>query len=247
MKRIAILIFLMVLFFSYVPVAQVYNSGSNFLTTASCLYWTRVGGMIVPIVASDSLNIRYLAPTARVVTVLDTLRAKTISANLFLTDSAAYASAYIADDHPDTISYTKALEAQAIGKRQGVDPRGCAFTSGCVTKNVVIDDSSLTIVVNGNYEVSWSLNFGDVSGVANPSVFNAYVYINDIKEEKTGVIVKLTNLVNYTNMCCTAMTLSLKKNDVLKLKMVNVDDANGNIIRVLYCRLHVFKHAINNI
>jgi hypothetical protein len=39
----------------------------------------------------------------------------------------------------------------------------------------------------------------------------------------------------------TPMTYTLKKNDIIKLKIINYDDANGNTLLVRYAKLHVTR------
>jgi len=160
----------------------------------------------------------------------------------FLSDSASYGSVYIADDHPDTLIFTSAGEVLTVGAKQ--PPSGYKWTSGGVIKNMTIGDSSVTVGVNGTYEVAWSMDLQEASGVANGSKFNGYIYVNDVKQEKTGSICIMTNAGNISRVSSTAMSLSLNKNDIVKLKLINVDDASGNHIDVLYARFHLFKHGV---
>ena len=154
-------------------------------------------------------------------------------------DSMAYGGAYIADDHPDTLVFTVAGEFQTIGSRHATDPRGYPLTSGGVLKNVTVQDSSLTLGVDGTCNMSWSISLESVTGVATNAKFNAYLYVNDVKQEKSGSMRAMSGSSDCGQLVGTPMTYSLKKGDIIKLKLGNFDDANGNTVRALYAKLHL--------
>jgi lysophospholipase L1-like esterase len=155
--------------------------------------------------------------------------------------NAAYGGAYIADDHPDTMTFAGANEVHTIGGVHASAPLGYKLTSGGVLKNITVQDSSMTVGMTGKYDVAWSISFGSVTGVAPNAKFNAYIYVNDTKSEKTGAMRVLSGTNDIGTFCGTAMTLSLNANDIVKLKLINVDDANGNQVVVLYAKFHLSR------
>lgn len=156
-------------------------------------------------------------------------------------DSAAYGGVYISDDHPDSIAYTYAGSVHTVGSVHAAAVQGYKWTSGGVLKNVTVGDSSMTVGVTGVYDVAWSMSIGSGAGVAPNAKFNAYIYVNNVKEEKTGSMRMLSGSNDIGQLVCTAMSVSLKANDIIKLKLINVDDANGNTVVVYYAKMHVTR------
>ena len=156
-------------------------------------------------------------------------------------DSAAYGGVYISDDHPDSIAFTYTGSVHTVGSVHAAAVQGYKWTSGGVLKNVTVGDSSMTVGVTGIYDVAWSMSIGSGAGVAPNAKFNAYIYVNNVKEEKTGSMRMLSGSNDIGQLVCTAMSLSLNANDIVKLKLINVDDSNGNTVVVYYAKMHVTR------
>jgi hypothetical protein len=159
-----------------------------------------------------------------------------ITARKIILDSMAHGGVTMTDAYPDTLTYTSAGQILTVGGRQGAS--GKAWTSGLL-KNVTVTDSTMVAGVDGDYDISWDCRLNSVTGVAVNAQFNGYIYINDVKSEELGDICYLHGSAELEKLSATMRTIALKKNDVIKLKLINVDDANGNTIRVMYGRMHV--------
>ena len=149
----------------------------------------------------------------------------------------AYGSVFIADDHPDTIIINNNNVFYTVGAKQGAN--GYPWTTGGVLQNVTVQDSSMTALVPGKYEVSYSFSFFTVTGVVGGR-FNWYLFINDNKQEKTGSkrLMSGTNDMGIGSVAPTVLTLAA--NDVIKLKVRSIDDAS-NTICFEYCIMHIKK------
>jgi hypothetical protein len=89
--------------------------------------------------------------------------------------------------------------------------------------------------------MSWSASIESGAGVAPNALFNAYLYVNDVKQEKSGSMRSMSGSADCGQIVGTPMTYTLKKNDIIKLKIINYDDANGNTLLVRYAKLHVTR------
>ena len=149
----------------------------------------------------------------------------------------AYGSMYISDDHPDSIIVGSTTILYTIGAKQGAN--GYKFTSGGVLKNVSVQDSSMTVLIAGNYEASYSASCYTATGVVNGK-FNFYIYVDDVKQEKTGNIRLFSGSNDMGTMCAAPTVLTLTAGQVIKLKVKSPDD-NGNTFVVEYCIVHLKK------
>jgi hypothetical protein len=159
-----------------------------------------------------------------------------LSAGELALDSTAYGSVYIADTYPDTVIVGLTNTYYTVGAIQA--PNGKKWTSGGVLKNVTVQDSSMTIGVDGNFEVSWSVSVSS-AGVTNGK-FNWYLFVNDVKQEKTGAKRLLSGSNDLGCIAVAPTVIALKKNDIVKLKVQSIDDNSCQLIQE-YAILHVRK------
>lgn len=149
--------------------------------------------------------------------------------------STGYGSMYIADDYPDSIDIASTTTAYTVGAKQGA--RGYKWTAGGLLKGCTVGDSSMTITRGGKYEISYSFSFQTITGVTNGK-FNFYIYINDVKQEKTGA----KRLMSGTNdLGCVAVaptSFNLNAGDVIKLKVLSPSD-NSNTVCFQYAIVHI--------
>jgi hypothetical protein len=153
-----------------------------------------------------------------------------ITAQKITLDSMAYGSAYIEEStKDDSITISSSSQYYTVGAVQGAN--GYKITSGGVLKNVTVQDSSITIGVDGIYKVTYSAN-GRSANIGTGSEVHGHLFINDVLVAKAGADGQISNTgVTGRWVWGGSTTLeSLHKNDILKVKLASPDDAGGTII-----------------
>ena len=159
-----------------------------------------------------------IAPTTKLLTVQ----------GKFVTDSSAYGCSFIDEDIGyDSIMVADAAVWYTIGAVQ--PPSGYKLTAGDTLKNVTAEDSSLTVLVNGVYEVSYGGN-GRTSGMAAASNIHTHVFVNDVLKVHTGSDGNVSASNAYFSLGIPPVRLVLKANDIIKVKVQSPDNASGTII-----------------
>jgi hypothetical protein len=136
-------------------------------------------------------------------------------------DSMAYGSAYISFSVPDTVVFAGLNVQITLGKRH-------AFASVGTLKNTTVQDTSITVGVDGVYEVSYSMSDETVSGITNEYIHYG-VYINDTYQVGTTTRDKMSGANDGNTSTLAPVLVTLHKNDIVKIKVLNATDATGSL------------------
>jgi len=98
-------------------------------------------------------------------------------------------------------------------------------------KNITVQDSSITVGVDGIYSVVFGGNGRSVNATAGSEV-HAHLYVNDVKQVKEGTDGQISNsgVAGRWTWGGNRAFYSLKKNDIIKIKIQSPDDASCTII-----------------